>query len=224
MIEYEALNEIQREVAARVILKDRFPALKLIGGVDQAFFNSKIISCIAVLDYESLEIKTRSMAIDEIKFPYLPGYLFFREGLAIIKAFSRLEIKPDILIVDGCGINHPRKAGLASHVGVELDISAIGVSKSLLCGEIQSKPQREGEFKFIMQEGRKTAVLLLSKSNCRPIVVAPGHKISLKSAVKIVKHCLRGHKLPEPLRLAHLFANEAKSFEMEKVKAKAKHI
>lgn len=220
MIDYKSLDEIQREVAARVILKDRFPELKLVGGVDQAFFNNKIISCIAVLNYESLEIKARSIAIDEIKFPYLPGYLYFREGLAIIKAFSKLGIKPDILIVDGCGINHPRKAGLASHVGVELDISTIGVSKSILCGEIQSKPEREGEFKFIMQEGRKSAVLLLSKSNCRPIVVAPGHKISLKSAVKIVKHCLRGHKLPEPLRLAHLFASEAKRFEMKKEKAK----
>jgi deoxyribonuclease V len=218
MIDLKALDEIQREVAARIILKDEFPMpLKLIGGVDQAFFRNKVVSCIVVLNYQSLKVVARSIAVDEIKFPYLPGYLFFREGSAIIKAFNDLRIKPDILMIDGCGIDHPRMAGLASHIGVELNISTIGVSKSILCGEYESKPQREGEFSFIVQEGRETAVLLLSKLNCHPIVIAPGHKISLKSAVKIAKQCLRGHKLPEPLRLAHLYANEAKRYELAKL-------
>ncbi|MEM2925106.1 MAG: endonuclease V [Methanocellales archaeon] len=222
MINYKALDEIQRKTAARVILRDRFPALKLIGGVDQAYFNHKIISCITVLDYITLEVKAYSIAIDEVKFPYIPSYLYFREGSVIIKAYNKLRIKPDVLIIDGCGVNHPRRAGLASHVGVELDISTIGVSKSILCGEIQSKPKLEGEYSYIMLDGKEAAVLLLSKLNCRPIVVAPGNKVSLKSAVEIVKNCLRGHKLPEPLRLAHLFANEAKRFEIAKLVGKEK--
>lgn len=209
-IDLESLAEIQREVAGKVILKDRFSALKLIGGVDQAFFANNVISCIAVLDYDSMKVVDRAHAIEEVKFPYLPGYLYFREAPAIFRAFSKLRQKPDILIVDGCGINHPRKAGLASHIGVDLDLPTIGVSKRPLCGEVRSKPEHEGEFSYMEFEGRKNGALLLSRQKCRPIAVAPGHRISLDSAIRIVKHCLRGHKLPEPLRLAHSFANEMK--------------
>ncbi len=209
-IDFEKLDGIQREVARKVVMKDHLPEVKLIGGVDQAFFADKIISFIVVLDYFSLEVVDFGYAIEDVKFPYIPGYLFFREAPAIYKAFKKLRLTPDILIVDGCGVNHPRKAGLASHLGVEMDLPTIGVSKSLLSGEAKSNPVREGEHSYVECNGEITAALLLSKSKCRPIVIARGHRVSLGSAIKIIKHCLRGYKQPEPLRLSHYFANYIK--------------
>ncbi len=205
----EMLLEAQRLVAEKVIIRDDYNTLRLIAGADQAFLDEKVISCIIVLDYTSLEIVDHSSSIQGVSFPYIPTFLSFREGPAIAEAFAKLKVKPDIMIVDGAGINHPRSAGIATHIGVVLDIPTIGVTKRILCGT-SDEPLSIGEANPLIYDGKQVGWLLKSEKRSRPIIVAPGHRVSLESSLSIVKCCLRGHKLPEPIRLAHNGANDIK--------------
>lgn len=211
IIDLEALYRIQRDIASRTILDDRLDLdeIRLIGGADQAFFDEKIISAIVLLEYPSMEVYDSSSAILNVDFPYIPGLLTFREAPSIIEAFRSLETKPDLLVLDGCGINHPRFAGLATHVGVTLDIPSIGVAKNILCGE-GDLPMEVGDASLITYQKRAVGYYFKSKKNCKPLIVAPGHKISLESSLNLIKSCIRGYKLPEPTRMAHLFANRIK--------------
>jgi deoxyribonuclease V len=204
-----SLLATQKLVADLVITEDDFGELRLIAGVDQSFMDDKIISCIIVLKYDSLEVVERVHSIQPVNYPYIPTFLSFREGPAIVSAFKKLKIPPDILLVDGAGINHPRRAGIATHVGVALDVPTIGITKKILCGE-GKEPAEVGEANPLIYEGKNVGWLLKSGKRSRTIVVAPGHRVSLDSSLSIVKKCLRNHKLPEPLRLAHEYANDLK--------------
>ena len=201
-----ALLDVQRAVAAHACVEDRFGEIRTIAGVDQVFFDDKVISGIVTLDYETMEEKSHTYAIVAAEFPYIPTFLAFREGKAIVSAYRKLARKPELLMIGRCGINHPRSAGLATHIGVALDIPTIGVSKSILCGTSE-QPADAGEFHPLMHGGRQIGWTLKSKENCNPIIVAPGHRVSMESSIKIVKHCLRGYKLPEPTRQAYIYAN-----------------
>ena len=201
-----ALIEVQRAVAAHAETEDRFDEIRTIAGVDQAFFDDKVISGIVTLDYRTMEEKSHVYAIKAAEFPYIPTFLAFREGKAIVSAYRKLPEKPELLMIGRCGINHPRSAGLATHIGVALDIPTIGVSKSILCGTSE-QPADAGEFHPLIYGGRQIGWVLKSKENCNPIIVAPGHRVSLESSIEIVKHCLRGYKLPEPTRQAHIYAD-----------------
>ena len=151
----------------------------------------------------------RAHSIHPLSYPYIPTFLSFREGPAIVSAFKKLKTPPDILLVDGAGINHPRGAGIAAHIGVALNVPTIGITKKILCGS-GDEPSQVGEANPLIYEGRKIGWLLKSSNRSRAIVVAPGHRVSLGSSLSIVKACLRGHKLPEPVRLAHEYVNGLK--------------
>lgn len=213
------LEKEQIKLAKKIITKDSFEKIKTIAGIDQAFLNDKIISAIVVLNYPTLKIVGKAYSKIQTKFPYIPGYLSYREAPAIISAYKKLKIKPDILMIDGNGILHPRRIGLASHVGVLLKKPTIGVAKRLLCGKVRKcsgracsalKSSKLDHYNCVYIDNELRGIALLTKKNCRPIYVSPGHLISLKSCVKIIKGCLLGYKLPEPLRLAHNYANEIK--------------
>ncbi len=203
----KSLLTAQRLVAERAIIRNDFGELRLIAGVDQAFVDENIISGIVVLKYDSLEVIERVYSIETVNFPYIPTFLSFREGHAIVSAFKKLKIAPDILIVDGAGIDHPRHAGLATHIGVVLDVPTIGITKRILCGS-GKEPSEAGEANPLIYKGRKVGWLLKSTKRSRAIIVAPGHRISLDTSLSIVKTCLRSHKLPEPARLAHEYVSE----------------
>ena len=221
----EELYRIQEEIASKAIIEDKLSPkeLKLIAGADQAFFyesknntedkdrQEKIISAVVVLEYPSMKFIDCSYSVMPVDFPYIPGLLSFREAPAIINAFHALKNKnkPDLLVIDGCGVNHPRFAGLATHVGVILDVATIGVAKNLLCGTGEV-PTEEGEACVIKYKGRDIGYYLKSKKGCKPIIVAPGHKVSLETSLRLIKNCIRKHKLPEPTRIAHLYANKIK--------------
>ncbi|MHC1610442.1 MAG: endonuclease V [Candidatus Methanospirareceae archaeon] len=215
----EDLYRIQEEIASRAVIDDRLnlKELKLIGGADQAFFydsrseikKEKIISAVVLLEYPSMKFIDHAYSVLPVDFPYIPGLLSFREGPAIINAFHTLRSKPDLLVIEGCGINHPRFAGLATHIGVSLDLATIGVTKNLLCGT-GGVPNEEGESRMITYRGRAVGYYLRSKKDCKPIIVAPGHKVSLETSLKLIKTCIKKHKLPEPIRIAHLYANKIK--------------
>lgn len=213
--DYEYLCRLQREIPQKVILEDKFKKpIKTVGGIDQAFLhegkNEKIISAIVICDYKTLEVRKKNHVISDAEFPYVPTFLTFREGPPVVKLFRKLRVKPDILIIDGNGQLHPRKAGIATHIGVILDMPTIGVAKTLLCGKCE-QPMKIGEYGEIMYQNEVRGTVLKSKEGCNPIYISVGHRISLMTATKIVKNLLKNHKLPEPLRLAHIYANEIKA-------------
>lgn len=210
------LYRIQERIAARAVIEDAFDPreLSLIAGADQAFFfdsrgEEKIISAVVLLDYPALQLLEYAYAVLPVAFPYIPGLLAVREAPALLAAFRKLIPRPDLLVIDGGGINHPRFAGMATYVGVTLDIPTIGVTKKLLCGTGEL-PTAVGDARVIRYEDREVGYYLKSKKGCRPIIVAPGHNISLQTALQLVKTCLLQHKLPEPVRIAHLCANTLK--------------
>jgi deoxyribonuclease V len=204
-----SLLHAQELVRKKGILYDDYTDLATVGGVDQAFYKNCIISGIVVMDYEALEIIEEVHHQETVHYPYIPTFLSFREGPAIISAFSKLNHEPDILMVDGCGINHPRSAGLATHVGVVLDVPTIGVAKNILCGE-GDEPIKIGEVNPLMFKAQQVGWLVKSCQRCRPIVVAPGHRVSMKGSLEITRNMLKGHKLPEPCFLAHNYVNRIK--------------
>ena len=204
MIDFKKLKEEQTKLAKKAILKDEFEKLELIGGVDQAYHQENVISAIVVCDFKTNEIKERVYAISQAMIPYVPGFLSYREGPAIGAAYSKLENKPDILIFDGNGILHPMRCGIATHMGVLLNQPSFGVAKELLIGEL-----KKGKV-LVEKETRAEEVITREKS--KPVYISAGHKVSLKTSVSIVKKLLVfPHKLPEPLHLAHKYANEIRT-------------
>jgi deoxyribonuclease V len=202
-ISKEELIAIQERLAKKIILVDEFSKGR-VAGVDIAYKGDKAVCGVVVLDYDSFEIVERKTLGGKVDFPYLPTFLAFREADLIVEAIKDVEF--DILMIDGQGIAHPRGVGIASHIGVLLDIPTIGVAKKLLCGEIRGKI-RVGVPVAVVFEGRHVGYALKTKKNTRPIFISPGHKVSLKSSLEITQHFIREHKLPEPTRLAHLLAN-----------------
>lgn len=196
----------QEELKNKIVLKNMLPKkIKMVAGVDQAFVGrDKIISGIVVLSYPDLEVLEEKNTVNKVNFPYISGLLSYREGPSIIRAYKKLKIKPDILMVDGQGTAHPRGIGIASHIGVLLNIPTIGVAKSRLVGDYD-KRKRCAKLMF---EGKCVGYVL--KTSKRPIFISPGHKISMRKSLEIVKKCLRDYRLPEPTRLAHLYVNKVK--------------
>lgn len=201
MFNLKDMKEEQLKLARKVVLKNEYDATRYIAGVDQSFFENKIISAIVVVDSESMEVIEMKYAIDEVSMPYISGYLSYRECPAALKSYSLLEKKPDIIMVDGNGILHPRKIGFASHLGILLDMPTIGVAKSLLLGDVVNDK--------IVVEGETLAVIIHTREGSKPIYVSPGHRITISKCAEIVKSCLnQKHKLPLPLQEAHRYATK----------------
>lgn len=193
----KTLRKIQVEISKKVIEKDDF-INEIVGGASNSFLNNKIISCVVVYHKKIIEKKH---VIMPIPFKYIPGFLAFREGPAIIACYKKLKNKPNILLIAGHGSIHPLKAGLANYVGVSLNICSIGIAKKLLRGsEIRNNKV------YVNNELR--GVELKTRPYSKPIYISVGNKVSLSTAIKVVKKQLKGHKLPEPLFLANKYANK----------------
>lgn len=205
------LKKEQLRLAKKVVVKDDFEELEYIGGCDQAFVDDKVVSAVVVLDYNTLKVVEKKYATADAPIQYIPGFLSYRESPAVIAAVSKLEQKPDILMVDGNGILHPRRIGMASHLGILLDMPTIGVAKKLFLGE-----EKDGK---IIVEDEARAIAMKTKEHAKPIYVSPGHRVSLKTAADIVKKCMvEKHKLPEPLHEAHKYSNKVRERLVSKEK------
>ncbi len=207
---------MQRQLAKQVIRADQLPKplskLKTVAGADISNNwrdpSQIIYAALVVLDYSSLRVLEKSPAHMKAPLHYQPGFLAFREVPVLVEAYQALERKPDVILVDGHGISHPRGLGIASHLGVLLDCPTIGVAKSILIG----KPEGElgpdpGEQVPLMWKGQHIAQVLRTRKRSNPLYISIGHKVSLETAVEIVQTCLIGYRLPEPTRQAHLAAN-----------------
>lgn len=196
----EKLKKEQIKLAKKILLKDSFEKITTIAGLDQAYVDKRVISAIVVCDAETLEVIEKKYTLSNLKFPYIAGFLNYRLSPSIIETFNGLENKPDLLIVNGSGILHPRRLGLASHVGLLLDLPTIGITKSPLMGEIKGGK--------VYVKKKILGKMLAVKKHSKPICISPGHKISMRTAYKIIKASIKGHhKMPKPLVFAHKHAN-----------------
>ena len=208
----EALS-IQRALKDRVILKKSFESVNLVAGVDLAILKeqNKLVCGIIVFSFPELGVVERVSVVVEERFPYIPGLLSFREGPAIIEAYGKLRAKPDILILDGQGIAHPRGFGIACHVGVILDIPTLGIAKKKLYGTFEEPGFDPGAYSpLISNDGDTIGAVLRTKKNTKPVFVSPGHKIDLPAALEVVAECARGYRVPEPTRQADKYVAELK--------------
>ncbi len=204
---------IQRALKERVSLENSFESISLIAGVDLAILKERkqLVCGIILFEFPELSIIDKVYSIVDEKFPYIPGLLSFREGPAIIEAYGKLEVKPDILILDGQGIAHPRGFGIACHIGVILDIPTIGVGKKKLYGTFDELGMVPGRYSpLYSKQGDTIGAVLRTKKNTKPVFVSPGHKIDLPSALEVVTECARGYRVPEPTRQADKYVAELK--------------
>ena len=203
MLSIEKLKEEQIKLSKKIILKDEFEDIKTIAGVEVIFLGRRMICSAASCDYKNMALKEEVHEVMQSDMPYLSGFRAYREGKAVTNAYLKLKEKPTIMMFAANGILHPRRLGLASHMGILLDQPSIGVAKQLLCGELKGNR--------IVLDGKTVGEAVATREHANPVFVSPGHKISLKTSVEIVKNCIRPpHKLPEPLHLAHRLGNKVK--------------
>jgi deoxyribonuclease V len=202
-------KQIQLELASRVSRKSNTIKPRFIGGVDISAPNAAGFARAAavVLKYPELDIVEVKTIEDKPNFPYIPGLLSFREAPYVLADCEQLSINPDIIIVDGHGIAHPRRFGIASHLGLILDTPTIGCAKSRLCGTHSPVTSQAGDYADLTDDREIIGVALRSKVGTKPIYISIGHMIDLATAIQWVLNCCRGYRLPEPSRLAHLAAS-----------------
>lgn len=195
---------IQEKLRERVVREDRFGTIGLVAGADVAFDPETDIALAGVIVYrypEMVEVE-RQRAQRKLRFPYVPGLLSFREGPVLLAAFAKLRTEPDVILIDGHGLAHPRRFGIACHLGVLLDKPTIGCAKSLLVGEHPEPGLQAGFTAPLLLQGERVGVVLRTRDHVKPIYVSTGHRVSLESAVKLVEQCLDGFRIPKPTREA----------------------
>ncbi|UCC59100.1 MAG: endonuclease V [Candidatus Bathyarchaeum sp.] len=200
---------MQQRLSKKLILEDTLPeTVEFVAGVDIAYLEGTSVGAVAVLELASLSQVESQVAHVQTRFPYIPTLLSFREIPPAYSSIRRLSIEPDVLLVDGQGYAHPHGLGFASHLGLLLDKPTIGVAKSLLCGRIE----QVGECGWapLNYKGEVIGAEVVTKSGTKPVYVSVGHKVSLERAIKIVMECRGKYRIPEPVRRAHMLANEEK--------------
>jgi deoxyribonuclease V len=205
------LRDIQRETAKKVVLEDRFEQpITSVAGVDLAFiYETGIAACVAT-NYPPRRVLEVQTAAISLSFPYVPTFLTFREGPPILRAISSTKTNVTVFLINGQGLAHPLRCGIASHIGVESGHPTIGITKNRLIGEHTHVPEGEQDAVPLTSECEQVGWVLRSRKDSKPIFVSPGHMVSLQSSLAIVRACLGGHRLPEPIRMAHEAANHEK--------------
>jgi deoxyribonuclease V len=195
-------------MAKRVIVEDKLPEeIEFVAGVDVAYTKSYSIGATAVLDYASLTLIESRTVVQRTYFPYIPTLLSFREAAPIIHSLQKLTKRPDVILVDGHGLAHPYNCGLACHIGLVLQIPTIGVAKSNLTGNVVKEEPDMKDGLIINRKNEIIGASVITKKGSKPIYVSVGHKVSLQTAVRIVKQCIRDKRIVEPILRAHEAAN-----------------
>ncbi len=183
--------------------------LRYVAGVDAAFSEDMVFAAACLYRYPDLTMIEKTSAVARLNFPYVPGFLSFREGPAITLAIEKLGTRPDVILVDGQGIAHPRGIGIASYLGLLLGIPAIGCAKTRLIGEFEEPGKRKGNWSELTVEGRLVGAVLRTKDQVRPLFISPGHHIDLEGAIRITLACAGKYRIPEPLRCADMVSRRS---------------
>ncbi len=208
-ISFKEAAELQRKLRQRLVYEEYTGQINLIAGADISYArktNTNYAGAL-VFSYPGLELVEEVGVARECHFPYVPGFLSFREGPPLLEVLSRLRHEPDILVFDGQGIAHPRRLGIAAHLGVILDKPAIGCAKTRLCGKYDPPPDEVGAWSPLTHQGETVGAVLRTKKGTKPVFISTGHRITLNQALQVVSACCRGYRLPEVVRRAHLFVN-----------------
>ncbi len=205
----EAAIEIQQRLRQEVITRDQFGAVHYVAGVDVGFEadGSVTRAAVAVLSYPELQLCDQAIARRPTTFPYIPGFLSFREVPAVLDALATVKIVPDLLLCDGQGIAHPRRLGIACHLGVLTNMPTIGVAKSRLIGKHAEVPDQRGSWEPLYERGEVIGAVLKTRPNTLPLYISPGHRISLETSIAYVMGCTTKYRLPETTRFAHRLAS-----------------
>jgi deoxyribonuclease V len=217
-VSLEKLKKLQEELAKKVVLRDivKVEDVQYVIGVDQSFIAENVISACVLLSFPTLRLVKSSVSIERLKFPYIPTFLMFREGNPAVRAVKSVlnELnsegrKRSVIVVDGSGVAHPRRCGLASYVALKLKTPSIGVTKKRLYGEV-FEPEKEMQSFPILDGEEVIGYALKSCKKCKPIYISPGSYITPQTALLLVKKCIKRRRLPEPIRIAHNLANKVK--------------
>ncbi len=194
---------LQKQLRDKVTTAPLTSPVKWIAGVDASMKAGRAMSAVVILSYPELEL--HEVRVDEraIEFPYVPGLLSFRECPGLLGAFEMVRRKPDLVLVDGQGVAHPRRLGIAAHLGLLLDLPTVGCAKSRLCGEHDEPGTERGSQVPLKDKAETIGAVLRTRTKVKPVYVSVGHRVTLDEAVEYLLACGRGYRLPEPTRLAH---------------------
>lgn len=197
---------IQQELRGRIRIEKFAGKPSLVAGADVHFRDGHAVAAVVIIEYPTFRIVEQLKKQVPLKFPYVPGLLAFREGPALIEALSALTSVPDVFFFDGQGLAHPRRMGLASHIGLFLDRPSLGCAKSLYIGQGGEPAAKRGSRRQLKDRGETIGVTLRTKDSVRPVYVSAGHRMDLSSAIRLVILFSKGYRIPEPLRIAHQLA------------------
>ena len=209
---YDEAIKVQSDLSSRIVLTPLKDEPNLIAGADVSYSKGSdlFFSGVVVLEMPQMTVVEEVTAQGKVDFPYIPGLLSFRESPVLIKAFENLKNIPDVVMLDGQGIAHPRGLGIASHIGLILDVPTIGCAKNILVGKYEMPNIEVGEYTPIVFRGKIVGVALRTKRKVSPVFVSPGHKMDMQTAIDVVLKTCRGYRLPEPTRQAHLLVNRVR--------------
>ncbi len=204
----QAARALQRELAGRVVRQTDMGPVNTVAGLDVGYRDGLAWAAVVVLSYPELVVVDQALARRQVSFPYVPGLLSFREGPAVLDALARLASPPDLLIFDGHGLAHPRRFGLACHVGLRVDIPSIGCAKSRLVGVYEEPGPEQGSYSLLLDGDETIGAVVRTRAGVKPVFVSTGHRVDLVTAIRYVLACCRGYRLPETTRRAHRLAGK----------------
>lgn len=214
MLNYDNLTisqatAIQNEMRVDISLLTENKTITTIAGADISHnkYSETVYAGIVILSYPDMVLQSYSLITAETKFPYIPGYLGFRETPALLEAWRQIPQKPDITVLDGQGITHPRRMGIASHFGLLSDCATIGCAKNMLFGNYNALPEEKFSNNPIYINSDIAGYALRTKNNVKPVFISPGHKISVEDSLAVMLQCTGNYRIPEPTRLAHDYVN-----------------
>lgn len=203
--------KIQKDLKSNISLKKSFSKINKIAGADVSYYQNKMIAGVVIFEFPNLKIVERQSFISTVNFPYIPGLLTFREGPSLLAAFKKIKNDPDIILFDGQGIAHPRRMGIATHLGLFLDKPTIGCAKSKLSGKYTSVGEEKGDYTLLKEGKEVLGVVLRTRRKVKPIFISPGYKIDLSNSIEITLKCIVKYRLPVPVREAHIFVNQIRN-------------
>ncbi len=200
---------VQEQLRAEVLTTDLLEPVQYVAGVDMGFEANGTISraAVAVLSFPDLQLQESAIARRPTSFPYIPGFLSFREIPAVLDALEKISITPNLILCDGQGLAHPRRFGIACHLGVIIDLPTIGVAKSLLVGKYQEVSEQRGNWQPLIDRGETIGAVLRTRSKTKPLYISSGHRVSLPTAIDYVLRCTPKYRLPEITRIADKLAS-----------------